>query len=95
MQHIREEDLWLQKGSDTLWEKIQCMMSAVQEIVTQTTAEKFHSNTDNVDYGLQLKGISIIGAFPTDIEEINKKIQLPRPIADPLALYKTKLNDIK
>ena len=92
LQHIKDENLWLEKGTDICWEKIRELMSAVQDLITLTEIYKFKaidsSLTENMD------NIGMRGNFPSDLPEIEKRPQIPKPVPSTLPLYKTNFHNL-
>eukprot|EP00605_Chrysophyceae_sp_TOSAG23-4_P002197 GSChrysophyteH1.ASY1.ANO1.2427.1 assembled CDS len=94
LQHVKDNDLWEEKGAESLWEKLRTLMSAVQDLVVCTSVHKFECISTKEDDLSNPSPIGMLGQFPSELPEIAKRVQLIKPVQPSLRLYKTQMKNL-
>jgi len=89
LQHMRDDNLWAEKGTGVLVNKVRACLSGVQDLISLTEIVRFSS-----DAKIGSRSVTMTGPFPTDLEEIAKRIHVPKPAKEVLPIFNMALSKI-
>jgi hypothetical protein len=100
VQHVRDEDLWAEKGEQYLADKLRHVFAGLQDLIGQTEVRSFTSGVgvgggeDGRSGSCSCSSPSMCGSYPSDLAEIATRPSMPKVAKETLQVFSTQLSNI-